>query len=271
MKKSILALLLIAVLALTGCAGKTPDAQTTAEPPPLPRDVVTQAPAMTVPTQAPLPENYDPSSEESYEEPVEGFTPTQGESITTTVTEQPSSQFAGATPILLNPIDVTNPPKQALVFTYATYAATKLGLTFEAPAGYIVDDTAADVYILTQPENQVLDNYRSQFTFEITTVNANYNKTNIRQDLRTRLSEMGQSGYQSWEPSNTAERTLLNAPGYYANYRGIQTDGTIVRGRVHMALLPGNKLLTVHLSNPAEYNSDYNAVFTQLRNTLKTL
>jgi hypothetical protein len=47
-------------------------------------------------------------------------------------------------------------------------------------------------------------------------------------------------------------------------------DGTIVRGRVHMALLDG-RLLTMHVSCPGWYNTDYMTVYTHIRDTLKAI
>lgn len=260
--------LLTALLVLSGCTPNAQNQAATPEPPSLPVDVVSQAPPMALPTQAPLPEGYDPSAEEDTDaEPVVGFTASPGQ----VATQVPSTQFAGATPITLNPIDVTNPPKQTLAFTYTPYAATKLGIQFEGPAGWLVDDLATDTYTLSQPTEQIVDNYQAAFTFQFTTVTSAYTAANIRQDLAAKLADMGRINYQSWSPSSATERSLLNAPGYYANYRGVMTDGTIVRGRIHMSLLPGNRLLMLHMTCPAEYNSDYTAVFSHIRNTLKSL
>ena len=38
-----------------------------------------------------------------------------------------------------------------LTFTYAPYTATGLGLTFESVAGYTIDDSTPNTYILTEP------------------------------------------------------------------------------------------------------------------------
>lgn len=280
MKRTLLLIgLLSLVLLVSGCSQKAPE-NNTPEPPSI-QGIVggTQAPVMESWTPVPLPEGIDPSKEEDTDgEPVEGFTVpgTQGQAQpaapAATATREPSNQFAGATPMMLDPIDMpTAPPRQPLAFTYASYSATKLGLTFESVAGYDVDDTASDAYILRQPENQVVDGYRTTFEFTITPVQSGYQKNDIRTDLRSKLEALGGEDYRTWSPTNQSERGLMNAPGFYANYRGVKTDGTIVRGRVHMALLSGNRLLTIHMSCPAEYNTDYTTVFTHIRSTLKAL
>lgn len=264
MKKIITLLSLgLAVLLLAGCTPK----QETDQPAPqtIAPDQVTQAPAMAIPDPVTLPEGIDPAGEEDKDrEYVEDVAPA--------VVPTEVSQFAGATPISLNPIDMPTPTKHPpLVFNYETYTASNIGLSFEMISGYEVDATQPETYILTEPLSQQKDNYSAQFTFTVTNAPANYKVANIRTDLRAKLDELGQLDYQTWSPSSAASRTLLNAQGYYATYRGVKTDGTIVRGRVHMALLPGNKLLSIHMTDPAEYNIDYEGVFTRIRNTIKLL
>lgn len=261
MKKSylILCLVMVAVL-LAGCTGNTPNPVATTVP-----AVLTQAPAMAVPTSAPLPEGIDPSAEED-------VNPEYVDELSSSAEAAVVSQYAGATPILLDPIDMPTPtPQPPMVFTYQTYTATNLGLSFESAAGYEVDQSQPDTYILTEPASQQKDNYSVQISLIMTTVPSTYKAADIRADLRTKMEELGKLNYQQWQPSEPAQRTLLDASGYYANYRGVRTDGTIIRGRVHMALLPNNRLLTLHITNPAAYNTDYISVFTQIRNTLKTL
>ena len=76
---------------------------------------------------------YDPTQEEGGgEEEIISQTVTEIE-VTAAPTMQ--SEYAGATPVLIDPIDKPTPtPLPTLTFTYAKYEATALGLTFEAPA-----------------------------------------------------------------------------------------------------------------------------------------
>lgn len=210
-----------------------------------------------------LPIGYDPASEEGDSVPI------------------PDAQFnssgialhAGSTPIPLDPVDLPPPTDRPdLTFTFSTYTATNLGITFESVAGYLVDDSQPDVYILTEPMEQQKDNYSVVFTFSRTSVTNTYNLNNLRSDLRAFAADLGKVNYQEWRVSDTAERTLLGKPGYYITYRGVLPDGTIVRGRVHMALLDNNRVLSIHYTGPGEYNTDYsNNVFARIRSTLKAI
>ncbi len=205
-----------------------------------------------------LPENYDPSSEED-----------EGALLAGLPTER---IYAGATPIPLDPVDMpTAPPRAPLVFSFATYTAANLGLTFESVAGYTVDDSRQDTYVLTEPADQLKDNFPVTITFSITPVSANYTNTSMRNDLRAFATGLGQINYSDWRVSDTAERTLLGKPGFYVTYRGVLYDGTIVRGRVHYAHLDNNRLLSVHAAFPGEYNTDYTEVFRRIRETLKVI
>lgn len=229
-------------------------------------NIQVQQPPLTLPTATPaiagLPENYDPSSEEDAELPL-------GQ---TSFGQDGVAVFAGSTPIPLDPVDLpTAPPRQALVFTYATYTAANLGLSFESVAGYTVDDSQQDTYILTEPAEQQKDNYSVSFTFTLTPVSSSYNTGNLKSEIRTFVTNLGQVNYSQWRISETAERTLLGKPGYYITYRGEMYDGTIVRGRVHMALLDNNRVLSLHYTGPGEYNSDYTEVFYRIRSTLKAI
>ncbi len=164
----------------------------------------------------------------------------------------------------------TPTPRQAMTFTYASYTASKLGLTFECgglsggrkPAGYLHPDGAAE---------QQKDNHTTQFILQLSNVQKNYTANNMKQDVRNYTTDLGKVNYKDWRLYDTAERTLMGKNGYYVNYRGVMHDGTVVRGRVHMALLDNDKLLMLHFSCPANYNSDYTKVYSHIRDTLKTL
>ncbi|MGI6690172.1 MAG: hypothetical protein ACOX63_04905 [Christensenellales bacterium] len=261
MKKTrVLCLMAIMLLLLGACSGQT--AQTPTEEP------KTQENPLTVPTETPpvfgdnLPEGYDPSKEEDQDR----------EYVDSALAEQAAMQYAGATPILINPIDMpTATPRPPLAFSFAPYTASGIGLTFESVAGYHVDESDPNVYILTEPAEQMKDNYSVQITLSISPVTSSYKSIDAKRDLQAKLAEMGKVNYKSWEPTYTAERTLLNKKGHYANYRGVLLDDTIVRGRVHMALLDNNRLFTIHISYPGWYSEDYIKVFTHIRNTLKAI
>lgn len=263
MKKTLLiAVLALTVLLVSGCGQK--EAEVSAEPTPTAQ---LQESPLSLPTDAPviegLPEGYDPSDEEDPFVPI----------IDVVANADGSALHAGSTPIPLDPVDLPPPTKRPdLTFTFASYTAANLGITFESVAGYIVDDTQPDVYVLTEPAELQKDNYSVVFTFSKSAVNSGYSMNNLRTDIRNFAADLGKVNYQEWRVSDTAERTLLGKPGYYITYRGVLFDGTIVRGRVHMALLDNNRVLSIHYTGPGEYNTDYsNNVFTRIRSTLKAL
>lgn len=265
MNKRLLAIVIIlAALTLTACqpASDTPPAEV---PTPTPT-LASQPNPMELPTDPPviegLPEGYDPASEEG---PATLTAETQ-------LDEMGVPLYAGATPIPLDPIDMPTPtPRQALTFTYAPYTATSLGITFESVAGYTVDDTQPDTYILSEPPEQMKDNVSVQFVFQLSTVSGTYSINNLSQDVRTYATDLGQVNYKEWRLYDTAERTLMGQRGYYVNYRGVMHDDTVVRGRVHMALLANNRVLMLHFVCPANFNSDYTGVYSHIRDTLKAL
>lgn len=253
-------ILLATLVLLTACSNQ--DATKSNAPP---SDIPTQQPPMitaAVPLpsfDATLPENYDPASEEDPEALIANQ-------------EQPQVHTrAGATPIPIDPVDLPTPtPRQALAFTYASYTAQSLGLTFESVAGYEVDATQPDTFILREPASMVKDNYAVEITLTITPVGRSYTINSLQTDLRTRLNDLGQVNFDEWQVTTISKRSLLDKDGYYGNYRGVMFDGTVIRGRVHMALLDG-RLLTLHVTCPAWYNSDYTTVYTHIRDTLKTI
>jgi hypothetical protein len=234
---------------------------------PAPIETITQAPAMEVPeattTVQPslenqLSEGYDPASEED------------PEALISNQYQQPEIvAHAGGTAIPIDPVDLPTPtPRPPLAFTYAKYTSTTLGLSFESVAGYEIDESQPNTYILREPITSMKDNYQVQITLSLTPVANNFKSQDAKQELSAKLKDLGAINYTQWEITTANTRTLLDKPGYYGNYRGVLYDGTIVRGRVHTALVDG-KLLTLHISCPAWYNSDYMDVYARIRSTLK--
>ena len=157
-KKRILCLVLVvcAALVMTACQQKE-TFPTTAKP--------TEAPATEAPQQqaeqnifgdTPVPQtidfddgSYDPASEEGgNEEPVD-------DTGDTGVTAAPvmKSEYAGATPVLIDPVDKpTATPLPPLSFTYTTYSPATLHLSFDGPAGWMSDESQPDTFVLTNPD-----------------------------------------------------------------------------------------------------------------------
>jgi len=257
MRKIGLALLLCILLAvLSSCA-------------PQELSFPTQAPpgfGLPTPTVQPTPEPQGDSVEGDPlgEEGIGDSTLDQPQEFTSTVV----SAFAGSTPLPLDPIDMPTPtPRPALTFTYKTYEATKLGLKFDGPVDWIVDDTANDSYTLTEPDSQRNDNYTAFMTLVKVPVSKDYNVSDMSNQVKGMLDAIKSTNYTLFEPTYTANRTLMENDGVYADYSGTLVDGTRVRGRVHVTCID-KVLYSIHMSHPANYNTDYLKIHGKLRETM---
>lgn len=262
MKKRLLlsVLLLSAILALCACAAKEPAADA-AEPvqqaqgqvPPMEQAQVEAS--QQVSAAVSLPENYNPAGEED------------GAPAFAAV----NKVYAGATPVPIDPIDMpTATPRPELTFTYGDYTASKLGITFKSAVGYEINENLNDKYILTEPATAVKDNYPCTITLEVTGITKTFSTADVKTALARYLANEG-TQYETWETMQPASKTLMEGKGYYNNYRGVLADGTIVRGRVHMAIINDSQMLTLHLSCPGWYNSSYMKIFEQIQKSIKPI
>lgn len=218
-----------------------------------------QADPMSIPQTNSLPQGYDPAAEEdSYDYTFGGVYDDYGH-----------SKYAGATPIPLDPIDMPTPtPKPTLTFSYGLVSADKIGLTFEAPVGWQIDTSADDAVTLRDPNP--VDGVYATLTVRVTSVASGYKLSDVKSDLLMMVKELGQYNYSTWNTTDTASRTLLKKDGYYIDYHGDYYDGSSVYGRVMMALLDGNREISVHLFCPNGYfTSSYKNVINHVRETLK--
>lgn len=177
--------------------------------------------------------------------------------------------YAGATPVPIDPVDLpTATPRPELTFTYDWYTASKLGISFRSAVGYTVSDGLSDTYILTEPAVAVRDNYPCTISLTVTAITKNHNVADVKTDLANFLQNEGRQ-YEKWQTWTAESRSLMDGKGYYNNYRGVLADGTIVRGRVHMAIISENQLLTLHISCPGGYNSSYMKIYDQIRSSIQ--
>ena len=210
--------------------------------------------------------SYDPTSEEGGAEEMLPAGPEGGDAVTPAPTMQ--SQYAGATPVLIDPIDKPTPtPLPSLTFTYATYEAPALHLTFDAPAGWLPDDSASDAYKLTNPDPSM--DYAATLSIRCVPVSKNYNKTELTKEVKSALDTIASDGFLKFDRSNTAGRKFLNADGIYANYSGTTTENVKVAGRLIIACV--NKMLYIlDVSYPQGYTKTYvDGVYDKFRHTVK--
>lgn len=218
--------------------------------------------------QQSTPEEENPLAEEDdYEEDWAVELPTQ---VAPTATPAPTvrSQYAGATPVVLDPIDKPTPTAVPTLapMTYTAYDAIKLGLSFEGPAGWQKDDSAADTFVIWNPNARI--NYLANLTLTAQQVSSDYSTSDLKAVINSMLDAIGDSGFDEYNPSQTDGRTLLGKDGVYANYNGTMEDGVQVSGRVH-AVCVDRVLYTIHLIAPkAQWNDYKEMVYDHLRDTL---
>lgn len=179
--------------------------------------------------------------------------------------------YAGSSPIPLDPIDApTATPRAPITFTYVPYAVTSLGVTFEAPAGWMPDESIDNVYTLSEPAQQIKDGQLGIINIYAVPVNSNYTEANLKTEILQRLSDIGSTNYTEWNPSLTATRYLMGGKGVYANYSGTLANGIKVGGRIHATAIQGT-LYCVQITYPLNFKDDYLNVFSKIRETIKRI
>ena len=95
-----------------------------------------------------------------------------------------------------------------------------------------MDDSTSGAYVLTNP-NATVD-YLAALTLTATSVGSQLSKTDLKDQIEGMLATIkGGANIKSFSPSKTAERTLMDNAGIYANYTAVLEDGT----QIHPACL----------------------------------
>ena len=140
------------------------------------------------------------------------------------------------------------------------YTADALKLVFEAPAGWLVDDSADNAFILTDPENPMT-------CLTISAAEGDMDDAALKEALGEALNVIG-SGREDFVPSLFAVRTLLGADGVYASYKVAQERGEVF-GKVHMVCMDG-VVYTLHITCPlAEQEVYTESVYELFRETVR--
>ncbi len=177
------------------------------------------------------------------------------------------SEYAGATPVVIDPIDKPTPtavPKLAV--TYVPYDAIKLGLSFEGPAGWTKVEESSTAFVIQNPNARM--DFKAMLQITAEKVSSDYTTANLKTIVNGMLSNIGSAGFEDYDPSQTANRELLGKLGVYANFTGTLTDGAQVAGRIH-AVCVDRVLYTVYLQAPRAQWEDYkDMVYDKLRDTI---
>jgi hypothetical protein len=213
--------------------------------------------------------SYDPALEEGGKSEQIGDTAQNPPAVTNAPMMQ--SEFAGATPVKIDPVDKPTPtPLPKITFSYTTYNAPNLHLTFEGPAGWIADDLAADTYILTNPDPSM--DYEAKAEIRTIAAGKDYTQKELVKEAKAQAEALqGTGSFQSFSTSDTATRTFINGNGVYIAYKGTLNDGqeTGVAGRIIVNTV--NKVLYVlHVSYPRGLADTFaDGVYNKIRHSMK--
>lgn len=181
------------------------------------------------------------------------------------------SQYAGATPVKIDPVDKPTPTVvPAITFSYATYTAANLRMAFDGPAGWIPQETGTDTFVLTNP-NPAMD-YEAKVVLRSVAVGKDYSQKELIKEVQNQADAIRAAGnFKSFEVSSTAARFFISGNGVYLAYKGTLNDSaeTGVAGRVIVNTY--NKVLYVlDVSYPRAVADTFaDGVYNKVRHSMK--
>ena len=278
MKKSVLAVLMaLCVVALAACGGSQQEHFDTADNPVA--LVSPETPVPATPTPAPVPDfdtgEYDPASEEG----LSGLTAEEeaAESVEVVIPAATpvsiNSEYAGEPPMVIDPIDKPTPsPVPSVTYAdsdFAVYDATRMRVSFEAPAGWDVDDSISDTYLLTNPDARM--QFRGYLMLTVRGVSDSYSKSALQREVNAVLEAL-KGDLSDFSPSNFGSRTLMSVSGEYKDFTAtLKGTETRIWGRVQAVYHSASKsLIVLRVVAPQEYKALYkDTIYPRLRKTLK--
>lgn len=179
--------------------------------------------------------------------------------------------YAGSTPIPIDPVDMPTPtPRPELKFTYSKYIASTVGVTFEAPVNWSVDESQAYMFILAEPASQIRDGQQCIVTISAEPVSNTYSERELKTHVEQRLDTLYSADYTEWKPSYTATRHMMGATGVYANYSATTSAGVEVGGRIQYVSID-NMLYGLEIIFPLGFKDDFIDVFGQIRTSMSLI
>lgn len=180
----------------------------------------------------------------------------------------------GATPMLIHPID--EPTRPPLVFNFVDYTSQQLGVKFSIPASWVASqiEGSSNALVFTEPDSEAHEGFASSVTIVVNTYSSAQDKNDASAELDSVIAQIKES-YPQMTVSDKAENKLLGETGVYVTYRikmpmGEGEAELMTRGRI--LIVPVNKkLYQVRYICPADYNSDYEKVFKEIRSTIEEL
>lgn len=289
-KKRILVLLaVLSVLLLTACQQQENEIYPDSEPSPTP--VVTRTPepapqAAQAETGFPEPVDYDnpaynPAAEEGGQE----------EEIVLVITAPPAtpaptmnSEYAGATPVVIDPIDKPTPtPVPKITFKESDFRAYELNamhLKFQAPAAWIAEDNGTDTFILTNPDSTM--DYAAQIRIRVVPVSKQYSKNELIKEVKEAVKsvrdELGLANIETYSTpaidflktvNQNGKSAYIDTKGIYTRYKGtVKETGVKVEGRV--VINCWNKTLYILYCSYPGRDSDLVSSFEEVYRAVRT-
>lgn len=240
------ALLLLILLALTGCQGSDP--------------VVEEEPT-ALPTPVATPPRFDPTLEPT-------VTPRTFEGTV----EEPA---AGATPLLIYPIDLP-----AIQFTYAEMSAPQINVTFELPVGWanVSPETDQNRVTYQEPVTTMQVGVHVQSIVQISMQQKGSVQTlkNAEDELNLQIDQL-KSEFPGIRVTGMANSRLLGEMGRYISYwvefpydANDPNRTQAMRGRLHVTPVD-RKLYVIRTMHPADFNGGYDEVYKKVRESFKEM
>ena len=185
----------------------------------------------------------------------------------------------GATLLLIDPID--KPTRPPVVFEpYELVTEGNLGVTFEVP-GYwerIEDPSVLNAVAYQEPINDIRNEHgaQSQIVVQVVTGSTAQTVGDAEAYIDSLLNNLLET-YGNPDFSSKADNRMMGIIGKYVTYRvdyvpegGDPENPIRMRGRI-LVVPVDRKLYMVRYICPADYNSDYEAAFKKVRDTIKEI
>lgn len=181
---------------------------------------------------------------------------------------------AGATPLLIHPID--EPTRPPLTFNFTQYVSQQLCIQFNVPASWKPSsiEGSSNALVFTEPESEANEGFASSMTIVVNSYSSLQTLDDARAELDSVITQIRES-YPQLEVSSKAENRMLGEAGAYVTYwinMPMDENGTTLRTRGRILVVPRNrKLYQVRYICPAAYNADYENVYREFRTSVEEL
>ncbi len=167
----------------------------------------------------------------------------------------------------IGPIDpIDKPTEVPLNIAFVAYSNDGMGVTFERPAGW-KDEAPADSNVqFTEPKAAARDGYCTMLTVRVLHKSSKQVKEDAEAQLAELMDELSQNTlWVDFKAQGVSSASMDGANGYYAYYTAV-FQGINVRGRM-MVVAHGNALYMVRLTAPTSAFTLYEEVYRKVRST----